>query len=760
MSKLLALAGTFAKSGCPFFKVDDEHGIAFGWAIISTIDGQPYFDTQGDHIPMSAVIKAAERFMKNSRAGDEQHDERRAGDIPFALPVDASIAKSLFGVDMPMEGLVIGFKPYNKALLGKIKSGERRGFSIGGVLRSASEVGKNLLGKSIMVSNGLELLSFAKSNATKKSTRRVFEDFEIDFISAVDWPAQEGALVAIVKSADGDDVEEPVLWMRKGVMPPKKPDDKTAAAPAMPGAMPAAKPTPGVGSPAGAPMQSGQMPGAMSQLAAQPVMPTSQQMPGAIAQHSLMAPNGGSLPIPPPKLTGESDGHQHAILLDEAGENGVGYTGFGISSVGVSHRHAFVMDPMGGVTIAVNDGHTHTPDGSDAAPELDEDGNPIEADPEDAPPPLGDGGTDEDSEDDGEGAMPPYSSSASSGTKPGARTTPGAPTSNAAPAANGTSSDASASDDKKDDSASGSKKPNPFTPRKRAYNSVQNSDDGVGLENKETEMTPEQIARLQKKLELAVRYGELNDEQKSFYKSLVPREQEEFLDQTSSQREERVKKAADADPVVYTTDDGIAIRKSDGKHAELMARRLDKQEKELASARIEKAALRYEKRADSELRHYPKSASVRGRILKAIETEFAFADAAKPTDIEKKAREEAMAVLKAGDVALSKSYTRSGVNADRGSDEVDDVDPEVELDKLAKKYAKENKISFHKAYDAVLKTEEGEALYNKAMGHDEFVGQGQSDDGDPEYDDLDGQGDDDDGRGAGGDDEDEEVETH
>src|SRR5687767_5353467 len=53
----------YKKQGTQFFKVDEEHGIAFGWAIIATERGVPYFDTQGDHIPMDAVAKAAARYV-------------------------------------------------------------------------------------------------------------------------------------------------------------------------------------------------------------------------------------------------------------------------------------------------------------------------------------------------------------------------------------------------------------------------------------------------------------------------------------------------------------------------------------------------------------------------------------------------------------------------------------------------------------------------------------------------------------------------
>ena len=40
-------------------KVDEELGLVMGFAIICKIDGEPYFDTQGDHIPEDSMLKAA-----------------------------------------------------------------------------------------------------------------------------------------------------------------------------------------------------------------------------------------------------------------------------------------------------------------------------------------------------------------------------------------------------------------------------------------------------------------------------------------------------------------------------------------------------------------------------------------------------------------------------------------------------------------------------------------------------------------------------
>jgi hypothetical protein len=672
-----SMFGQFAKQGCKFFKVDDEHGIAFGWAIISTINGEPYFDTQGDHIPMSACIKAAEGFMKNSRAGDEQHDERRAGDIPFALPVTADVAKSLFGVDLNQEGLVIGFKPYDKALLGKIKSGERRGFSIGGVLRAAKST-KRALG------------AFAKSYEDTQGHRRIFEEFDIDFISAVDWPAQEGALVTIVKSLDGKDERETVLWTRKGMLPPgQKPQSQAQQPPA--------------------PMSA-------------PMMPMAQPAIGANALMGPPSPNGGSLPIPQPKLTGESDGHQHAILTDEVGENGVGYTGFGISSTGISHRHAFVMHPGGMIEIGVNDGHTHNADGSPSdmgdEPELDEDGNPIE-------PELDEDGNPIESDDADTGEDVPAFGSDEAKDEFGGEGPLG-------------------SDDNSDEPTD-EKKPSPFSSKKRRVHFTgQNFQTGLASDVKENAMDPQaQIVSLKKQLAAALTLAELTDAQKAHYTSLSKRDQDAFLGMTAADRDGQIKKAADADPVVYTCDDGTAIRKSQGSLIERLARQNDENANALKKQKTEAEKLRFEKRASDTMSALPKANTIGWRIIKALEAEFSGKD-------DGESLKDAMALLKSGNDAVAKRFGRVGKNVDRDADTATD-DPESELDTLAKKYAKENKISFHKAYDAVLKTDEGMALY-EAMNDDQGMGRP----------DLDEYEDDDDVHVGGGSDAGDggEVETH
>lgn len=112
------------------FKVDSNLGLVFGFAIVSTLDGSPYFDSQGDHIPDDAMLKAAADFMEHSRIAKEMHAGEATGSVVFAFPLTVDIAKSL-GIETKQTGLLIAMKPAAD-VLEKFKDGTYTGFSIGG----------------------------------------------------------------------------------------------------------------------------------------------------------------------------------------------------------------------------------------------------------------------------------------------------------------------------------------------------------------------------------------------------------------------------------------------------------------------------------------------------------------------------------------------------------------------------------------------------------------------------------------------------
>jgi putative serine protease XkdF len=176
----------FEKAG-EFHKTSD--GIAYGWAVVSTIDGTPYQDLQGDYIPADTIPAVAADFMMRARVGKDMHTGDQVADVLFAWPATDEINK---GVEYSgrKTGLLIGWRPYDKALLDKIAAGERVGFSIGGELHESDT---ETVGK----------FSKAATGAAGTAQRRTFRAWKLNEISLVDVPAQEHALVGVVKSATG-----------------------------------------------------------------------------------------------------------------------------------------------------------------------------------------------------------------------------------------------------------------------------------------------------------------------------------------------------------------------------------------------------------------------------------------------------------------------------------------------------------------------------------------------------------------------------
>ena len=119
-----------ATSEAQIVKVDSDLGLVFGFAIVSTVEGNPYYDVQGDYIPETAMLKAATDFMENSRVARDMHRGDQSGHVVFAFPLTADIAKAL-GIETEKTGLLIAMKP-EKDLLEKFQDGTYTGFSIGG----------------------------------------------------------------------------------------------------------------------------------------------------------------------------------------------------------------------------------------------------------------------------------------------------------------------------------------------------------------------------------------------------------------------------------------------------------------------------------------------------------------------------------------------------------------------------------------------------------------------------------------------------
>ena len=67
--------------------VDADLGLVFGWGIICTEHGEPYFDTQGDHIPENSMLEAVSDFMKSARVSLDQHQGSQVGQVVHSFPM-------------------------------------------------------------------------------------------------------------------------------------------------------------------------------------------------------------------------------------------------------------------------------------------------------------------------------------------------------------------------------------------------------------------------------------------------------------------------------------------------------------------------------------------------------------------------------------------------------------------------------------------------------------------------------------------------
>jgi hypothetical protein len=139
--------------------VDAEHGLVFGYAIVSKTreshDGafEDYYDLNVDqdgvlkgqrvpeHITEDAMFKAAVDAAESGlqMAGNVQHAGDDVGAYYFMFPVTEEIAKAL-DWQVKKTGLVVGYHPGDDKVLAKFKDGTFSGFSIEGARVEYEEV--------------------------------------------------------------------------------------------------------------------------------------------------------------------------------------------------------------------------------------------------------------------------------------------------------------------------------------------------------------------------------------------------------------------------------------------------------------------------------------------------------------------------------------------------------------------------------------------------------------------------------------------
>lgn len=231
--------------------------------------------------------------------------------------------------------------------------------------------------------------------------------------------------------------------------------------------------------------------------------------------------------------------------------------------------------------------------------------------------------------------------------------------------------------------------------------------EAIGENHEEAIMTPEEkkaaeaaaaaqkaeMEKLAKRAERAEAINSLSDAHRTYFKSLKGADADAFLGQSENDRNEVIRKAQEANQVVYTAEDGTEYRKSDDVRLVNMAKAMDAEKKKRKEMEAAACKADLEKRA-GELAHIPGTIEDRVALLKGIDM------------LPAAERERATAALKAQNERLGKSFQSIGTSAAPAPDS--NLDP---LDNLAAEIAKRDKITFEQAYTKALNTPEGQKLY-------------------------------------------------
>lgn len=206
------------------------------------------------------------------------------------------------------------------------------------------------------------------------------------------------------------------------------------------------------------------------------------------------------------------------------------------------------------------------------------------------------------------------------------------------------------------------------------------------------------LAKAEERADRSEAIASMNDAQRSYFKTLEGEKATSFLKKSSDDRDAEMHEVQKGDPVVYTTTDGVEIRKSDGNAVLALAKASDSHAKRADAAEKALSDSTYAKRATDTLSHLPGDQDIKVELLKAVDA------------MPESAREGALALLKAGDAAQAGAFVERGTTGKPG----EFSKAEDSLSALAKRFQEENEgTPYAQAYAAVLKTEEGARLYQQ-----------------------------------------------
>jgi len=211
----------------------------------------------------------------------------------------------------------------------------------------------------------------------------------------------------------------------------------------------------------------------------------------------------------------------------------------------------------------------------------------------------------------------------------------------------------------------------------------------------------------------------MGDDERGYFETLDAPGKASFVQKSADDRKPLVKawvekkaaEAIDADPVVHTGRDGTVYRKSADPAVVALAKSNDELAARLEKAEDDAVRARLEKRAGTELGSLPGTVDAKVELLKALDK---IPDEA--------VRKQALAAVRAGNLALAKGLT------ELGSSDLEDLGLEgdgqegagqSELTKLVAEYQKGHpEASEAQAHAAVLKTSAGRAAWKKMREED------------------------------------------
>ena len=119
------------------FKVDTDERLVYGWAYVSTVNGEISLDHSGEYVSPDTLVKAATNFMLDIRIAKANHDGDQVGSVVHSLPITKELSEAL-GIQTDREGWIIAMKIHDEGVWQMVKSGKLTSFSIGGrALREA-----------------------------------------------------------------------------------------------------------------------------------------------------------------------------------------------------------------------------------------------------------------------------------------------------------------------------------------------------------------------------------------------------------------------------------------------------------------------------------------------------------------------------------------------------------------------------------------------------------------------------------------------